>query len=37
MGCLVSLSFATRENQSHLDCLAITGDLWYSGYKTPMR
>jgi hypothetical protein len=32
---MILQSFTTGGNQSYPDFWAITGDLWYPGYKTP--
>jgi hypothetical protein len=35
MGCLVPQPFASGENWTYPDFWAVTGDLWYPGYKSP--
>jgi hypothetical protein len=35
MGCMILQPFVTRGNRSYLDFWAVTGELWYRGYKTP--
>jgi hypothetical protein len=36
-GCVVPQLLAAGRNRSSLEIWAITGDLWYPGYKTPTK